>query len=452
MAWLLDIFYVVGGLVYLPIVLWQMVVLKKNRRGWAERFGRIRIGANESKDANTRRIWLHAVSLGEINAARGIVHELEIRLNKSETAATNNPANDDSNNAPNNAQWQIVISTTTDTGYARAVQLFGQHRVFRYPLDFSPVIRRVLNRIRPRLIILVELEVWPNLISLATRRRIPIAVVNGRLTERSRRRFGYLGPITKNMFKSLTWVGAQDDAIAARFQLLGTSQDRITITGSVKWDTAGDGTTPDGTDQLAIDLGIDRSKPLIVAGSTGPEEEAKILDAYAKIKTSHPTTQLAIIPRKPERFDEVARLIESRNHQCIRRSNPQPKPLENPVFLGDTMGELRKFYALADIVFVGRSLVPLGGSDPMEVAALGKPILVGPHMDNFLQPVQALRDAGGLKSVENGDKLEVAMIEWLVDIEAAKAAGGSGQEVVRRQQGATERTVARLVAILETPH
>jgi 3-deoxy-D-manno-octulosonic-acid transferase len=426
MAWLSDIVYMFGGLVYLPVVIWQMIILKKNRRGWAERFGLGSAGANNSNDADSRRIWLHAVSLGEVNAARGIVNELQNRVDKS---------------------TQIVISTTTDTGYNRAVQLFGPQRVFRYPLDFSPVIRRVLNRIRPSLIILVELEVWPNLISLAARRRIPVAVVNGRLTERSCRRFGYLGPITKNMFKNLTWVGAQDETIAARFQSLGTPQERITITGSVKWDTAGDGTTPVGTEQLANEMQIDRANPLIVAGSTGPGEEAKILDAYATILKSHPTTQLAIIPRKPERFDEVAGLIESKGHQCIRRSIPQPKPANKPVYLGDTMGELRKFYALADVVFVGRSLVPLGGSDPMEVAALAKPIIVGPHMDNFLQPVQDLGSAGGLKSVEDTNALADLIIKCLSNEQSPSTIGLRAQREVRKQQGATLRTVQKLLKI-----
>ena len=468
----------------------------------------------------------------------------------------------------------MVISTTTDTGYARAVQLYGRDRVFRYPLDFGWAVGRVLKRVRPDLIVLVELEVWPNLVGMATTRGVPVVVVNGRLTERSARRFGRIGPIARSMFKRLTWVGAQDQAIAERFESLGTPAKRIEVTSSMKWDTAvvngrvvnedlsraasedvqggvNKGVADeravnggvDGADELALALRLDGSQPLWVCGSTGPGEEAMLLEAYrglvgtsdgvrrgegekvgkcegegvgagkgGTVNTGEgekekrcegekgPTPILALVPRKPERFDEVARLIEREGFRCIRRSErpdgtssngdkaevPVERPDDtsshpsktagsveqagqanhdsagvamddqaggqapnHPVILGDTMGELRKFYSLADVVFVGRSLVPMGGSDPMEVAALGKAMVVGPHTDNFKMPVEALRVADALRIVESPAELVAAVRTLLDDPASASSLGDRARQVVVAHQGATKRTVEALVRVIE---
>jgi len=389
MRWFANGLYFVAGLLYLPVAAYNALFLGKNRRGWRERFGFVR-----ARRSGVPRVWIHAVSLGETNATTRIVAEIEKRL----------------------PDVDIVFSTTTDTGYARAAQLYGADRVFRFPLDFSPVISRVLRRIAPTMIVLVELELWYNLTTMAAARHIPIAVINGRLTARSARRFGFLGGGARRMFRAVTWVGAQDEAIAERFRKLGTPPDRVEVTSSLKWDSAQVTDHVEGSEAAASALGIDCSRPLWVCGSTGPGEEAMILNAYRRItERSHrvaqglpvdqPDTrdvvdaQLVVVPRKPERFDEVARLIEREGFRCTRRSvhgddNPAQRVSAPTVFLGDTMGELRKFYALADVVFVGRSLVAMGGSDPMEVAALGKPMIVGPHMDNFADPTDVLARAG----------------------------------------------------------
>jgi len=443
MRWLADLIYVFAGLAYLPVALYQAIVLGKNRRGWGERFGSVPL-----RDAGKPRIWIHAVSLGEINATPRLVDALRARL----------PDHD------------IVVSTTTDTGFARAVQLYGADHVFRFPLDFSLVISRVLRRIRPTLIVLVELEVWYNLTCMATARGVPIAVVNGRLTERSARRLLLLGPFCRQMFRGLTWVGAQDEAIADRFRRVGVPSDRIEVTGSMKWDSASVATDVDGADALQRALGLDGARPLWVCGSTGPGEEAMLLDAYRKLTRSDATAVrasqegganssdtsppiLVIVPRKPERFDEVARLIERAGYVCVRRSDhtdasepPRPTTEKPVVILGDTMGELRKFYSLATVVFVGRTLVPMGGSDPMEVAALSKPMIVGPHTDNFRLPVAALRDADAIETVETADELAGVVARLIRDGDAAQRMGTRAREVVLRHQGATRQTVDALAA------
>ncbi|HRX85441.1 MAG TPA: 3-deoxy-D-manno-octulosonic acid transferase [Phycisphaerae bacterium] len=429
--------YVIGGIFYLPVLLYAMVFQRKNRRGWRERFGGPRPARNVMRGMDAlkrgRNVWVHAVSLGEINAARGIITALRERV----------------------GAGFVVVSTTTDTGYARAVELFGPERVFRFPLDFGATVRRTLYRLEPSLIVLMELEVWYNLVTMAAADGIPVCVVNGRLTERSCRRFGWIAPVARRMFGALAWVGAQDEATADRFVSVGVPRDRVTVTGSVKWDTAAIAERIAGQEALAGALGLSQDAPLWVCGSTGPGEETLLLETFARIVATHPGLQLVLVPRKPERFDEVADLIRKGGYACIRRSqhpdgaSPAKASAGTPrVVLGDTMGELRKFYALADVVFVGRSLVPMGGSDPMEVAALGKPIVTGPHMENFRQPVAALSAADALVQTQASGLADV-IERWLTDPSAARSAGEAGRATVRANQGATERTLARLVAMLD---
>jgi len=425
MRWVADIVYLLAGLVYFPVALYHALILGKNRRGWGQRFGGV-----PTLDPAVPRIWIHAVSLGEINATPRLVAALRERL----------PHTD------------IVFSTTTDTGYARAVQLYGADRVFRFPLDFSLVISRVLRRVRPTMIVLVELEVWYNLVRMAKVSGIPLAVVNGRLTQRSARRFHRLGPFARSMFSDLAWVGAQDETIAGRFRSLGVPVDRVEVTSSLKWDTAAVTDRVDGADALAAAVGLDGSRPVWVCGSTGPGEEVMLLEAYrAILRQVQPV--LVLVPRKPERFEEVARFIADAGFACVRRSM-RPDGTEaatdsgSGVVLGDTMGELRKFYSLADMVFVGRSLVPLGGSDPMEVAALGKPIVAGPHMENFESPVSLLSAADAIRVVETAADLPSVIGELLADPSARARLGAAAREVVLRNQGATQRTADQLVRLI----
>jgi 3-deoxy-D-manno-octulosonic-acid transferase len=321
------------------------------------------------------------------------------------------------------------------------------------------------------MIVLVELEVWHNLVRMASQRGIPVIIVNGRLTERSARRLARLGRPIRSMFGDLAWVGAQDEEIASRFRALGVPADRVEITSSLKWDSATLVDWVDGSDELASALKIDRTRPLWVCGSTGPGEEQLILDAYRRLLEGWsslawsvqeesaegripPEPVLAIVPRKPERFDEVARIVERAGYLCIRRSThadhigPEP-PSNRAVILGDTMGELRKFYSLAAVVFVGRSLVPLGGSDPMEVAALGKPIMIGPHTENFELPVSALRSADAIRTTESPEALARQAATILQDRTLAVQLGSAAREVVIKNQGATKRTVDAVVRLFE---
>lgn len=436
---ILNLVYLLAAALYLPFLLYQMLALGKNRRGWGQRLGGIpwRIG-------RPRCIWVHAVSLGEVNATRALVTEIESRF----------------------PGCVVAISATTDTGFAAAQRLYPDKFVFRYPLDFSFAVRRTLARVRPAAIVLMELEVWPNLIDLAASIGVPVYVANGRVTaEKSMRRFRLpvVRGLARRMFSQIACVAAQDETYAARFRELGVPADRVHTIGSMKYDTAVIGDSVAGDAELAAAMGIDRAAPLIVAGSTGPDEEAIVLDVFQSLTAQHTTLQLAIIPRKPERFDEVARLIESRGFACVRRSQcrdgaPAPAIGGAPrIFLGDTMGELRKFYALATVVFVGRSLVPLGGSDLMEVAGLGKPMCFGPFVDNFADVAGQLLAAEAAVQVTPptadhsaaAASLSAMLTKLLAAPETARAMGRRAQDVVRRNTGATRRTVDLLARTLD---
>jgi len=425
--WVANLCYLLAGAVYLPHLLYGMVVLKKNRRGWRERRGHLR-----DLPADRPRIWIHAVSLGEMNATRSLVARLrEMR-----------------------PDCQLVISTTTDTGYARGGELYPDLYVFRYPVDLSWVVRRALERIKPSLIVLVELELWHNLGLLAQRRGVPVVVFNGRLSKHSLRRFGFLRGLARPMFARLAWVGAQDATYARRFEALGVAPQRVCITGSVKYDTAPTDPNVPGLDELRSDLGLSANEVLWVCGSTGPGEEEIILRAYADLLRDGPQLRLVIVPRKPERFDEVGRLIERTGHGCWRRSAPASRSiceLDQPgrpaIALGDTMGELRKFYALGGVIFVGRSLVPMGGSDVIEAAALSKPILVGPYVQNFADAVDQLKRRQAILMTD-ADSLAADVRRVLNDGALGQNLSCNARAVVQDNLGATQRTVAALLPLL----
>ena len=428
--WLANIGYILAGLIFLPFAIYRMVREGRYLRGWKNRFGFVPMRFGERPG-----IWVHAVSMGEINAAKPLVDRLKQQL----------------------PFHEIFISTNTDTGYDRAVTLFGQDNVFFSPFDFSFCISKAFSRMRPSLIILMELEVWPNMVSIANSQNIPVVVVNGRITERSMRRYKIITPIVRKIFNQLIFVLAQDETYRNRFIELGVSENKIDITGSLKWDGAAICDTVPSQEELARALGIDTTRELLVAGSTGDDvEEEAVIRAYQQLRGRYSRLQLAIIPRKPERFDHVARLITSRGFYAARRSEfpdgsapPGKFAASRPIiFLGDTMGELRKFYGLATIVFVGRTLVPMGGSDVMEAAAVAKPVIVGPHVQNFTDAVEKLFTAGAAAKVEKPERLAGVIDQILSDKTKLTQMASAAREVVRSNQGATKKTTAIICEII----
>jgi 3-deoxy-D-manno-octulosonic-acid transferase len=422
---LLDALYVTGLVATSPIWLYRMIRHGRYRRDLGQRLGAVPV-----RYGRQPILWVHGVSLGEVNAARTLVAELHAQL----------------------PDYRVVVSSTTDTGMAAAKRLFGaDHTVFRWPLDFSWSVHRALSRLRPDLVVLMEGEVWPNFLAACNRRHVPVVVVNARMSaDKGYPGYRRLGRLAAELFNRLTALGVQDDSYADRYRALGVADDKIHLTGMMKFDTAEIADRLDGAGALAAAMGLREEDRLLVAGGTGPGEEKILLDVFARVKSRHPAARLALVPRKPERFDEVARLIAERGFALIRRSaqpDGAPAPAEaDAVLLGDTMGELRKAYSLAAAVFVGRSLVPMGGSDMIEAAALGKPTAFGPHTFNFPQ-AEALA-AHGCVRVADGEALAELFDRWLSDPSAASAAGAAAQQYVRGQQGATRRNVEMICRVL----
>ncbi len=432
MTVLIDIAYLIAILAVSPMAIYRMLRYGRYRAGWANRFGKI-----SRKRPDKKCIWIHAVSVGEVNATTTLIRELEAKF----------------------PDYEIAISTTTDTGFARANALFGSRlSVFYFPMDFSLTMKRAFANIRPAMCLLIELEVWPNLVRIAKQSSIPVIVVNGRLSERSFRRYNLIKAVTRKLFGNLTLALTQSEEYAERFRRLGMPAERVIVTGSVKYDTAQVTDKVDGADLLAAQLGF-KNERLWVAGATGDDEEQIILDVYKRLieQKQFKDLRLAIVPRKPERFDGVANLIEQAGFGPIRYSELKSGKLRieneelrnNSVVLGDTMGDLRKFYSLAAVIFVGRSLVPMGGSDMMEAAALGKCTIFGPHAFNFKQAVDDLLKANGAILVKDADELFNVMKKCLTDTDYASRIAQNGQQLIRKNQGATNKTVEQIAKLLK---
>jgi 3-deoxy-D-manno-octulosonic-acid transferase len=429
---ILDLMYFLAAIVYCPKIIYRAVKHKRYRSGWDQRFGKI-----YRRSPHKKCIWLHAVSVGEVNAAKSIIKELE---NKFE-------------------DFEIIISTTTDTGFTRATNLFSSdHLVFFFPFDFSWIMRRAFNNIRPNICLLMELEVWPNFVRFAKQSEIPVIVVNGRMSDKSYPTYRKIKPIAKKIFADITLTLAQTREYAQRFKELGCPDDKVIVTNSLKYDTAQITDKVEGADELKAQLNIG-SERLWIAGGTGNDEEKILIDVLEQLKQddSFRDLRMVIVPRKPERFNEVAQIIENRGFHLIRYSRiknntaPTPLPTDNQaIILGDTMGDLRKFYSLATIIFVGRSLVPMGGSDMLEAAALGKCTIFGPHTFNFKQTVDALLADSGAIMVKDQQELLNTLQKCLSDTDFAQSIATNGQEVIRKNQGATTTTVDHITRFLTT--
>ena len=425
MRYILDLLYLFAGLAYSPVIIYRAIRHGRYRSGWAQRFGRI-----SRRNPEKKCIWFHAVSVGEVNAAKTIIKEIETKF----------------------SDYEIVISTTTDTGFACATNLFNRdHQVFYFPFDFSVVMHRAFRRIQPAVCLLMELEIWPNFVGTANRLNIPVVVVNGRISDKSFPRYKRAKPLVRHIFRKVNLVLAQTDQYAQRFREIGAGN--VIVTSSLKYDTAQVTDKVEGTDALAEQLNIGGGR-VWVAGGTGPGEEEILLDVYRNLKQRDEFSdlRLAIVPRKPERFDEVAELIKQSGFKLIRYSEVKNEAAEksqiDAVILGDTMGDLRKFYCLATVIFVGRTLVPMGGSDMMEAAALGKCTIFGPHTFNFRQTVDALLAGRGAIEVQDGAGLLVILKKCLSEPQYARTIAQAGQAVIRQNQGATARTIEALSKML----
>ena len=419
--------YAAAAAVGWPYYLYLLATQRKYRVHLAERWGRV-----PRFEPGRQRFWVHAISVGEVEAARTFVPALQEAYPEAE----------------------IVFSTTTLTGRERAEKRFPGLPVFHFPLDLWPCVASALRRVKPTAVIQVESEWWPNFFFAAARRGIPVVCVNVRLTEHGARGYAHIRPIMRRVFNCCSGIGVQADLYRDRLAALGADPRRIRVTGQMKHDGVTFADTVAGADALAREMGIAPEDSVLVAGSTGPGEEVTLLDAYKRVRRAHPGLRLVIVPRRPESFSATAEAVRQAGLPLFRRSSQLTGTAgvdaegEPPVILGDTMGELMAWYTLADVVFVGRSLVPIGGSNPMEPGSLAKPMLWGPEMFNFPVEAPAMVAAGAARVVANADDLAAAVADLLTHPEKRRQMGEAARATIRSMQGATARTIALVREIL----
>jgi len=413
-----------GLLLTLPYWLLQRFRHGKYRASFGERLGRVPDRLSQVRPA----IWVHAVSVGEVLAVASLVAE----LNRSYP------------------QHRVVISTTTDTGQQLARDRFGADNVFYFPLDFAFAIRPYLRVLRPELVVIAETEFWPNFLRLAHANGARIAVVNSRISDRSwpgYRRFRFL--LTR-VLRNVDLFLAQGEEDARRLRTIGAPGERVHVGGNLKYEMPAASDLPI-VHRLREAIAQSQAGPILVCGSTVEGEEQILLQAFCGVLEKYPHAVMILAPRRPERFDEVQALLRTTGWPILRRSAWNGQSFAGGVLLIDTIGELASIYALADIAFVGGSLVPRGGHNILEPAQHGVAILVGNHTENF-RDIVGLFESRHAVTVVHADELQTALLGVLGDPAARAELGAAALATLREQTGATERTLAALHQLLPPNH
>lgn len=411
--------YLLVPLVILRL-LWRSRLAPDYRQRWAERFA---FYPKSKPLQNT--LWIHAVSVGEAEAAFPLIKRLQKQY----------------------PQQLFLVTCTTPTGSSRIQAVLGTSVTHVYlPYDLPDAVQRFLNHYNPRLAIIMETEIWPNLFHHCQRRNIPVTIVNARLSERSQRGYERLQPLTRTVLNTVSRVVAQTPADAQRYIALGANRERVSVTGNLKFDL----TLPDDLDKQAelIRHECFRSRPLWIVASTHEGEDEKILSVLTQVQAAIPDILLAIAPRHPERFSIVADLCKDQGFSTVLRSQDTACQMDTDVFILDTLGELKLFYAAADVAFVGGSLVPTGGHNVLEAAALGLPILSGPHTFNFKDIIKSLHQASGLIIVEDQSQLTAQVIRLMQNQAARQSLGQAAQHFVECNRGALKQVCSRLTHYL----
>lgn len=407
-----------------PVVLFRMIRHGRYRRGIGQKlFGLSESAAARLRGEHEETIWLHAVSVGEVNLLPELVRRLSLRVNGR----------------------AIVVSTSTDTGYDLAVKHFGEERVFFCPLDFTWAVSRTLRNLRCNQLVLAELELWPNLIAAAVYADCPVMVVNGRLSERSAAGYQRFAGLLSRTFGRLAAVGCQDEVTAKRFVACGVNPTRVHVTGSLKFDNAPRSRdTPDVAARVNW-AGIDAWHRVWCVGSTQAGEEEMALAVYHRLREKHPELRLILVPRHPERFDSVAELVIAKGDRVVRRSRNDSQYSDqldsDEVILVDTIGELKHWWGVAHIATVGGSFGDRGGQNMLEPAGYGCAVSFGPNTKNFDTIAGRLLDGGGAVRVADEAELEGFVRRCLEDIPAADDLGRSAQAIVDEHRGAYDRTL-----------
>ncbi len=440
MPYLLNFCYLLLLLLASPWLVLAAVSKGKYREGYAAKF----LGLVPRRTSDKTCVWLHAVSVGEVNLLAPLIREIQRRR----------------------PDWQCVVSTTTTTGMALARKKYSKLTVFYCPLDFSWAVRAAMRRIRPDLLVLVELELWPNLIRSARRSGAKVAVVNGRLSEHSFRGYRRIRPLVARLLRQIDVVAVQDETYADRFRSLGARPESICVTGSMKYDGAQTDRNNPLTRQLAELARFADDDVVLLAGSTQEPEEAVALEVFKQLSPSWPELRLVLVPRHPDRFQAVARLLDESGLPWQRRTaleepraagfipaltEPQEKRRDKPggslmgardarVLLVDVVGELGAWWGTAQIAYVGGSLGDRGGQNMIEPAAYGAAVSFGPNTRNFRDVVAAMLDRDAAVVVRDAADLTRFVRRCLEDPAHAKALGTRARDLIRGQLGATEQT------------
>ncbi|REK11382.1 MAG: 3-deoxy-D-manno-octulosonic acid transferase [Planctomycetota bacterium] len=426
MPYLLNLCYLLLLALVSPWLVLQALRTGKYRSGWGEKI----LGRVPVRESDAPCVWLHAVSLGEVSLIASLVSEIERR----------------------HPDWDILISTTTLTGHALAKTRYAEHTVFYCPLDFTWAVRRAIERVRPSMLLLVELELWPNLIAAAQRQGAKVAVVNGRLSDRSFRGYQRAGRLARHVLSQVDLVTAQNRQYADRFVQLGAPAEAVHVVGSLKFDGAETNRANPATVRLRELAGFDPGDVVFLAGSTQEPEERLAIKAYRELSALHARLRLVIVPRHPERFEEVARLLAASDLVWERRSmwnDEGGNPLVR-VLLVDRVGELAAWWGTAAIAYVGGSMGERQGQNMIEPAAYGAAVSFGPKTRNFRDVVAALLEADASVVVHDGEELTEFVRRCLFEPSFAEALGARARDVIASHLGATSRTVDLLDALAHT--
>lgn len=407
-----------AALYLLSPLIWQRVW-----REWVPTYSRReRLGLIPASE--NRTIWLHAASVGEVMAARPLIEGLIQRY-------------------PNH---HLTVTSMTATGAERVQGLFGNEVSHRFvPLDFPGAARRFVDRLKPELAIFFETELWPNLLHACQQQGVPVVLTNGRLSLKAMHGYRRVRPLMANALGKVDWLAAKSEQDAERFGQLGMPRERITVVGSLKFDISVNGVIAEESQRLRTLLG---GRPVWVAGSTHPGEDEQALAAHARLRERFPSALLILVPRHPQRFDDVAALCRRHGERLARRSRREGIVTETTVYLGDTMGELMLLYGAADLAFVGGSLVSVGGHNLLEPAALGVPVLSGPELDNFSDVAEVLRQADALVGVTDAATLGEALVTLLADPAQRQHMAAAARAAIEANRGALVRTFSGLASLL----
>lgn len=428
-----SLLFTCGVLLAAPYYLWRLRGSKQSASDWGERFGFL---PETLQQAEPGAIWIHAVSVGETLAVVGLVRELQQRY----------PGR------------KIFLSSVTPAGReAGQRRLPGVAGQFFLPLDWKWSVRRALDRIRPSLLVIVETELWPNLLWAAREHGARVVLVNARISDRSFRRYQRIRGFMRRVLGNLDRICAQTDLDRERFRSLGAAPDSVVVTGNLKFDFSPP-RRGDFTVVLRKALEVAGRQPVVVAASTMPGEESRLLPAWAQIRHRFPQALLILAPRHPARFAEVAALLGGQGQEFVSRTSLRadeqgmaPQLTSAGILLLDTIGELSGIFELANVVFIGGSLVPTGGHNLLEPAFWAKPTIFGPHMENFRDMARLFLESRAGLQVANSETLGTAILELLEDPSRAKKLGEAARVVLDRERGATERVLEQLKDWLKTP-